>query len=135
MDKPVPEIDADSREFRDGCNRGELRYQYCTSCGAAQFYPGSVCRRCQAKDHLEWRTSAGKGTLYTFSMVHRGPSLAFKPDQPYALTLVDLDEGFRMMLNAVDCDPTGLHIGQRGHIVYERRGDQHIPQFRPEENS
>jgi uncharacterized OB-fold protein len=50
---------------------------------------------------------------------------------PYAIALVDLAEGFRMMANVVGTDPTRLAIGDRVRVVFEARGDVTLPQFTP----
>jgi uncharacterized protein len=125
--KPVPLPNADSRPFWQACNREELIYQHCQACGRAQFYPRSLCAGCGAGS-LEWRKSRGLGTIYTFTVSFRPPNPAFSPDVPYVIALVDLDEGFRMMLNILDCEPEAVRIGLRVKIVYETRGKQKIPQ-------
>jgi uncharacterized OB-fold protein len=48
---------------------------------------------------------------------------------PYAIALVDLDEGFRMMANVLGPDPESLTIGDRVRVVFETRGDLALPQF------
>jgi uncharacterized OB-fold protein len=48
---------------------------------------------------------------------------------PYAIALVDLDEGFRMMANVLGPDPESLAIGDRVRVVFETRGDLALPQF------
>ena len=64
-------------------------------------------------------------------MVYRPPSAAFKLDVPYAVALVDLDEGFRMMANVVGGDPERVAIGDRGAVTFEQRGEIALPQFQP----
>jgi uncharacterized OB-fold protein len=132
--KPVPTPNADTRPFWDACNREELIYQYCRACDRAQFYPRAMCTACHGHD-LEWRTSSGRGTVCTFTVNHRPPNVAFQDDVPYAIALVDLDEGFRMMMNVLDCDPDSVHIGMRVAVTFESRGEdgeQKIPQAVPE---
>ena len=64
--------------------------------------------------------------------MHRGPNLAFKEDQPYLIALVELEEGFRLMVNLPDCEESDLELGMAVTIVFEKRGEQHIPQGRIE---
>jgi len=132
-DKPVPRPNADSAPFWAACNRRELTFQRCRACGQVQFFPRALCTACQATD-LDWQTSAGAGTVFTFTVNQRPPTPAFKDDVPYVIALVDLDEGFRMMLNVIDCAPDEVHIGMRVRIVFEPRGAdgaQLIPQATP----
>jgi len=88
--------------FRDGCAIGELRYQRCRSCGRVQTYPRATCERCR-RTTLEWLTSQRSGTLATWTTVHRAANPRFQARAPYTLALVDMAEGFRLMMN-VDAD-------------------------------
>lgn len=128
--KPVPRPNADTRPFWDACNEGRLIYQHCRGCGRAQFYPRSACAACASAD-LEWRDARPEGTVHSFTVVHRAPSPAFRGDVPYVLALVDLADGFRMMLDIIYCDPETIRIGQRVRIVFEDRGGQNLPQATP----
>ena len=127
-DKPVPTPTAETKPFWDACREGEVRYQACAACGHVQFYPRTLCIRCGGVD-LEWRRSQGEGTVHAVTVVYRAPSAAFKEDVPYAVALVDVDEGFRMMANVVGGDPEVLAIGDRVRLVFERRGEVALPQF------
>ncbi|TVR12248.1 MAG: Zn-ribbon domain-containing OB-fold protein [Salinarimonadaceae bacterium] len=131
--KPAPVANADTEIFWKGCDRGVFLYQRCRDCGRSQFYPGIVCRGCHGSG-LVWEESAGRGTIYSFTVVHRATP-AFRSDAPYALALVDMDEGFRIMANVINCSPESVKIGQHVQIVFEDRGsDSHkIPQVTPRE--
>ncbi|HMK66854.1 MAG TPA: Zn-ribbon domain-containing OB-fold protein [Thermodesulfobacteriota bacterium] len=131
--KPIPRPNADTRLFWEACNREELVYQYCPACNRVQFYPRACCTQCGGSS-LEWRKSAGLGSIYTFTINFRAPSPAFAPEVPYVIALVDLDEGFRLMLNVLDCHSEMVRIGQRVRIVYEVRDGQKIPQAVPAES-
>ena len=128
--KPVPQPTPESQPYWDGCLRGELLYQHCAGCGRAQFYPRSACASCGGTA-LEWRRSEGRGTLHAVTVVYRPPSAAFRLDVPYAVALVDLDEGFRMMANVVGGAPERVAIGDRVAVTFEQRGEIALPQFQP----
>jgi uncharacterized protein len=130
MDKPLPKANAETRPFWEACARGELLYQYCTACRRAQFYPRSHCSTCHGGG-LEWRQSSGKGVVYTCTTVQRAPTPAFKALVPYVIALVDLEEGFRMMLNVLDCDPAQVAIGARVRVVFREEGGVALPQAVP----
>jgi len=126
----APRANAESAPFWEGCRRGELLYQCCPACGRAQFPPRARCVHCQAPG-LEWRRSAGRGTVHSFTLVERAPSPEFTA--PYLLALIDLDEGFRMMANLRGCTPQDARIGQRIRIVFETTSDEGaLPQAAPE---
>ena len=40
--RPLPQPNADTRPFWDGCAAGELRYQCCDRCGQVQLIPRKV---------------------------------------------------------------------------------------------
>jgi len=128
IDKPLPPVTAETRPFWEGAAAGELRYQACLACGRAQFYPRVLCAACGGTD-LAWLHSRGEGTVYAVTVVYRAPSPAFRADVPYAVALVDLDEGFRMLANIVGGDPERVAIGDRVTVVFERRGGVTVPQF------
>ena len=122
--------DPDSEPYWQGAAAGELRYRRCGSCDAAIFYPRSLCTECGAPDP-DWAVSAGAGTVYACSIVHRPPP-AFKGKDPYAVMLVDLDEGFRMMGGLVESAPDALSIGDRVSVVFQDGPDgKPAPYFKP----
>lgn len=130
-DKPVPVPSSISRPFWDAAADERLVYQFCADCARAQFYPRARCSHCGSAA-LEWRDSAGHCTVHAVTHVHIGMP-AFKEDVPYDIVMVDVDEGFRMLVNSVndgDPDHDQIAIGDRGRIVFERRGELALPQFR-----
>jgi hypothetical protein len=51
---------------------------------------------------------------------------------PYAVALVDLQEGVRMLTNVVDCDPESVQIGQQVSLAWESLSDgRNLPVFVP----
>jgi uncharacterized OB-fold protein len=122
--------DPDSEPYWQGAAAGELRYRRCGSCDAAIFYPRSLCTECGAPDP-DWAVSSGAGTVYACSIVHRPPP-AFKGKAPYAVLLVDLDEGFRMMGGLVESAPDAISIGDRVSVVFQDGPDgKPAPYFKP----
>jgi uncharacterized OB-fold protein len=103
---PTPE----TLPFWEGAAAGQLRYQECTLCGAVQLLPRGVCAACHG-DALEWRRSAGRGRILSHTTVHRAPTPAFRDAVPYVILLVDMDEGFRLMVNLAGGEQPGLAIG------------------------
>ena len=122
MDKPVPKPNSDTQAYWDACAEGKLLYQACRTCATIQTYPRSHCAQCQSND-LEWHQSAGGGSVYSHTTVLRAPTPAFKDEVPYVIALVQLDEGFRLMVNILDCDPANVQIGRKVRIVYRPARD------------
>lgn len=117
MAAPMAWGDADSAPFWAAAAEGKLIFQRCLSCGEAQFYPRPHCARCHG-NKLRFETSSGRGTIHTFTIVHRAPTAAFKARVPYVIALVDLEEGFRLMVNLPGAEATAAAIGQAVRIVF-----------------
>jgi uncharacterized OB-fold protein len=129
--KPLPEITAESRPFWEGCRRHELLLGRCRSCGAVQHYPRGVCARCW-RDSIEWITSSGRGTVYTFTVTHRTQARGFRDELPYVLAWIELDEGVQVMSNIVGCDPAAVSIGMPVKVTFEDvNAEVSIPRFTP----
>ena len=128
MSKPVPIPTTDTAAYWAACNRDELLYQRCNGCGHVQFYPRRSCTECQGEE-LSWLQSARRGTIHSFTIVQRPANRAFDGDVPFVIALVDLDEGFRMMMNVIGEDRLSVKISDRVRIVFESRtSDQKLPQ-------
>jgi len=120
-----------SAPYWEGVARGELRYQHCLHCERNVFPARRFCPRC-ASSELEWHSSAGEGTLYSFSVLERGAIAAFEDAVPYAILVVDLAEGFRMTTGLAGSDFAVLRCGLRVRVTFDdTRGG--IPMFVPAE--
>ena len=96
------------------CRRRELAYQVDVQ-GNSVFRP-------RVGDGLQWRVSAGRGTVYAVTVVHpRGEHKA------YNIVLVDLDEGFRMMSTVTEGGPAV--IGARVEVRWREGEDAPVPVF------
>jgi len=129
--KPLPDVTPESRPYWEGCRRHELLLQRCGACGAVQHYPRGVCATCWSAD-LEWQRSSGRGTVWTFTVVHRSQAPGFKDALPYVLAYVELEEGVQMLTNLVECDPARVAIGTPVEVTFEDvTPEVSIPRFRP----
>lgn len=131
--RPLPKLtEADTAPFWQATKDHELRYQQCEDCGAVVFYPRGHCTECRG-GKLGWKTSAGQGTIYTFSVVRQSYHPFFRALVPYAVAWVDLDEGPRILTNVtgVDDPTTDLEIGQRVTVTWEDHEELAIPLFVP----
>jgi len=90
--------------FREYCDKGDLAYQV-TEDGEAVFYPRLVAPKTGGA--LEWKVSKGLGTVYATTTLHP------RNGEPYDVSMIDLDEGFRMMSRVENIDPSEVKIGMR----------------------
>jgi uncharacterized OB-fold protein len=101
-----------SAPFWEAAAQGQLVLPRCEACGRFVWYPRALCPHC-GSDALAWTPSAGAGTVYAVSVHHKAPRPELAGLTPYAVVLVDLDEGVRMMARAVDADAEEVAVGQR----------------------
>jgi len=98
---------------------GVLAFQGCGACSGAVFPPRGRCPHCGA-DALSWRASTGRGTVYSATV------LTPRDKPAYAVVLVDLDDGYRMMSRV---DDASVAIDDRVVVRFEAAGDQTLPLF------
>ncbi|MEU6116628.1 OB-fold domain-containing protein [Streptomyces sp. NPDC047117] len=119
-----PTATAPARAYREGLDRGELRYQRCDHCEGAVFPPRVLCPDCGSQE-LTWERSAGRGTVYAATVVRAR-------DGARGVVLVDLDEGFRMMSRVDGIDPATVEIGTTVRFTAADEGDERVAAFMKE---
>jgi len=128
--KPLPAPDADTAAFWRGLQQGKLLLQHCGRCRHVQYYQQATCRAC-GSDELEHRPATGRGKVHSFSVVHRAPGPAFKSDVPYAVLLVELAEGPRMISTLVGGDPADVTFDMDVELVFDEVADDvTLPRFK-----
>ena len=123
---PTPE----TQHFWDGTKVGELRLQRCIECGTVYFPPRPFCPT-NGSRAVEVFTASGRGRLFSYVINHL-PSPGFTP--PFAIAVVELEEGPRLMSNIVGCaqTPEALRIDMPLEVTFERLTDEiTLPQFKP----
>ena len=129
--KPVPEPDELSRPFFEGALRGELRLQRCKDCQEFLVLGSRVCTSCLG-ENLEWVPVSGRGTLFTFGIMHQRYHPAFVPELPYNVAVVELEEGPRLQTNIVGVRNEDLRVGMPVVVTFEQVSDTvALPKFRP----
>lgn len=129
--KAVPRPTPDTAPYWVGAAAGELRLPRCADCDHVFFYPRSVCPSCSSAS-VEWFTASGRGTLHSYLISHR-PARGFEGEEPYAVAVVELAEGPRLMSNIVGVpnDPEHLTLDMELEVVFEKHGDVSVPYFQP----
>src|SRR4051812_18337240 len=107
IEKPEPLQTIDSESYWRAAADGRLELSRCGACANVFHYPRPLCPRCGSWD-VEKITSSGRGKVYSFTVVHRAPTPAFRPDAPYVLALVDTEEGARLFTSVRDVDPEAV---------------------------
>jgi uncharacterized OB-fold protein len=111
-DAPELALTAVSAPFWAAAADGRLVLQRCDACAAYVWYPRALCPSCGATA-LTWTEASDTGTVYAVSIHHRPARPDLSELTPYAIVLVDLDEGVRMLARAAVDDAGSVAVGQR----------------------
>jgi uncharacterized protein len=129
--KPIPEITEALRPFLAAAREGRLVMQRCSRCGQRRFPPREICSDCLGRD-ADWVASSGRGTIVSFNVMHQVYHPGFASEVPYAVVLVELEEGGRLLTNLIGCSPERVRIGLPVEVQFEKRSEEiSLPQFRP----
>ena len=127
--RPLPLPTPLTEEYWDAAAAGRLLYARCNRCGQVQFPREFACVACQSLD-VSWVEGTGKGRVYSYTVIHREPFPDFPV--PAVMAIVDLDEGYSMFSNIVDCPRDRLRCDMPVEVTFERQPDGFVlPVFRP----
>jgi len=128
--RPRPSITQDNAFFFEGLAAGRLLIQRCASCGVLRHPPRPACAECRS---LDWDTveSSGRGTVFSFVVVHHARVPAF--DYPLPIAVVALAEGTRLVADLVGVDPADVRIGMPVSVeMVAVDDDLTLAMFRPD---
>ena len=128
--KWIPVPTPETRHFWDGCRDGKLILQRCGDTGRAYFPPRPFSPYTGSRNVSVFEAS-GRGTLYSY-VINQRPAKGF--DAPYAIAIVQLPEGVRMMTNIVDCEqtPEALELDMPLEVCFDKIDDDiSLPLWRP----
>nr|WP_043257998.1 bifunctional MaoC family dehydratase N-terminal/OB-fold nucleic acid binding domain-containing protein [Streptomyces prunicolor] len=133
--RPRLVVNRDNAGFWEGVQRHQLLIQRCTDCGTLRhpWLPG--CNACGGPD---WDTveASGEGTVYSYVVMHHPPFPAFDP--PYAVGLIELAEGVRIVSNVVGVPYDKVRMGLPVRLEFQRYDDEDgplvLPVFRAQED-
>ena len=124
--KPTPE----TRHFWDGAKNGKLLLQRCGDTGRA-FFPPRPFSPYTGSRNVSVFEASGRAKLYSY-VIHNRAVPGFTA--PYAIAVVELEEGPRMMTNIVDCEqtPEALVLDMALQVAFEPMDEEiTLPLFRP----
>src|SRR4051794_21009404 len=138
--RPRPGINRDNQTLYDGYRTHELRIPTCDGCGRVFFPPSPRCSACGSFD-IGYTVSTGRGTLYSFTVVHHPQVPGFR--YPLVVALAEMEEGVRFLADIVGVRPDQVDIGMPLELEWldshpaqvdgatDSRGPISIPEFRP----
>lgn len=108
--RPAPAIAPEMAPFWEAAHRHQLVVQRCVDCGARRFPAREVCSRCLSR-RVEWQPVSGRGHVFSVAIMHQASHPWFAARTPYAVVVVELDEGARMLSTVVGTAPHAIAIG------------------------
>ncbi|MET9376282.1 OB-fold domain-containing protein [Streptomyces sp. NPDC002992] len=138
--RPRPVINRDNAGFWEGVAAHRLLVQRCGACETLRFpwLPG-----CNACGSMEWDTveASGAGTVFSYVVMHHPPFPAFTVSDgtgdtagPYAVGLIELVEGVRMVSNVVGVPYDKVRIGMPVRLEFLRVDEElELPVFRAQD--
>ena len=132
-DRILPGTNGLGSEFYErAAATGVLHLQRCATCSTWRHPPRILCAACGSAD-WSWQPSAGRGRVFTWTVTHRPTDPAFAEHLPYAVLVVELDEGPRVVGNLVNLAPSELRLDLAVRVVLDRRSDSvALVDFSPE---
>lgn len=110
-----------AREWREIPGRYNLEGTKCENCGTIYFPARSLCPKCR-------RAAAGKivpykvcpnGKVFTYSVIHEAPD-SNRFQKPYAVAMVETDDGVMIEAQLVDVELDRIEIGMPVRAVLRK---------------
>jgi uncharacterized OB-fold protein len=127
--RPIPVPDERSAPFFEAAKEGRLLIRRCLRCSRLLAPQREVCDACGG-EALEWAPASGRGSLYSFVVMHQILHPGFRDEGPYNVAVVELEEGPRLTSNIVGTATSDLRVGQQVEVVFEDLGEVCVPKFR-----
>jgi uncharacterized OB-fold protein len=119
------------KPFFDAAHRHQLVVQRCRGCGAHRFPARDQCSTCLSRES-DWVAASGRGTVFSFAVMHQVYHPGFAGEVPYAVVVIELEEGARLVSNLVDCPVRDVRIGMPVEVVFDDvTPEVTLPKFRP----
>ena len=117
--RPLPNIeDKLYQPFLRGLKERRLMVQRCEDCGHYQWPPREFCGKCHGES-LSWTEVPQEGDVYTFSVVYRPFHPWFREHVPYALSVVDVGNGVRLLGATFGPEAENVTCGQHMRAEFE----------------
>ncbi|MCP8937760.1 Zn-ribbon domain-containing OB-fold protein [Alsobacter sp. SYSU M60028] len=124
---PPPQITDQNRPFWDGAKQNRLMVLRCEGCGRHRFPPVPCCKRCLST-HASWTEVPGRGTLWSWAVIHR----PYFPGAlvPYQVAIVELDEGPLLGTNIINARDENMRVGAPVRVAFKQiENDLTLPVF------
>ena len=130
IERPPFEPMSFTMPFWEATREKKLLIQYCPGTKQYQFFPRPASLYTGRRD-LEWREVSGKGELYSYTIARRTRP-PFRGHEPFAIAMVTLTEGVRVMGNLIHVAEADIEIGMAVEPFWAPLPDgYHLLMFEP----
>ncbi len=132
----VPDsFDEDVLPFWDGLKEHQFLLYRCKRCGTC-YWPMAYCRKHEdipSLEEMEWVPTSGRGHVFTWLVVHQVLHPAYADETPYAMAMVELEEGPLFPTRLTGCAPDTVKVGLPVEVAYRDVPEtgMTLPLFRP----
>jgi len=131
--KPLPRPAPESLPYWEAAREHRLEIPHCLDCDGYWFPPSRSCPHCVSAK-VEFKQASGRGKVFSFVVYDRVYHPAFAEEVPYAVALVELDEGPRLISNIVGTPPDDVRCDMRVEVVFDDVAEGvAVPKFRASE--
>jgi uncharacterized OB-fold protein len=102
--------------------RYRLEAAKCKQCQKILFPPRLICPACKSRQ-FDKMILKPEGKVLSYTVIRVAPS-QFVDQAPYALAIIELDDGVRIMAQVADCDLEKLAIDMRVAIEFRKIYDE-----------
>ncbi len=107
-----------SRYWREIPQRYRYEANKCSNCGKINFPPRLICPECQGRE-FETTKLAERGKVLTYTIIRVAPQ-QFVDQAPFAVGIIELEDGVRLMGQIVDCDIDLIKIDQKVKLEFRK---------------
>jgi uncharacterized OB-fold protein len=115
---PRPKPDLDTAPFWEGTKQARFLIPRCTPNQHPRWPPGPMCPECQSIE-TDWVDASGHGTVYSWVVVTHPVDPVLVDQVPYAVAMIDLEEGVRVVGNVAGCPPEDLAAGMAVRLYFQ----------------
>jgi uncharacterized OB-fold protein len=108
--------------FREIPQRYRLEAGKCKKCGQVYFPPRIVCPECKSRQFETIKLNP-EGKLLTYTII-RVASDKFSIQAPYAVGIVELNDGVKLTTQIADVDFDKIKIGMKLKLVFRKIQDE-----------
>src|SRR5436305_14544566 len=116
--KPLPVPSQESKPYWEGLRERKLMMPRCNDCKRYWFPPTLNCPSCSSAN-WSWTAMSGRGRIFSYVIYHRVYHPGFADEVPYAVAVIELDEGPRMISNVIGIAPDKLSCDMKVEVAYQ----------------